>query len=295
MQSLWMLVAALLFSCMGALVKLASDAHSAWELLFWRNLVGLILLASVIRQMKGGLRHNLATPYWAGHIVRNISGTISVAMWFTALAYLPLATTMTLNYTSSLFIGMILFVSAAWTGTRQHSLPMLATLIAGFTGIVMVLRPSIEPDQWVWAMLGIASGVLAAVAILSVRALGRLGESSPVIVFYFTLSGLFAGAIGMLVSGAHWPDTWHLILLLGVGITALLAQLAMTRAYSSGHTLLAANLNYSGIMFASFWGWLIWNDLLPFVSWLGIALIVAAGGAATWLTAQASQPTPDVD
>jgi S-adenosylmethionine uptake transporter len=177
----------------------------------------------------------------------------------------------------------------------MHNMTMLLALLAGFAGIVLVLRPSIAQDEWVWAMLGLASGMLAAVALLSVRALGALGESPPVIVFYFTLSGLVAGAVGMLVTGAHRPDAWHLTLLLGVGVSALLAQLALTRAYGSGHTLLAANLNYSGILFASFWGWLIWSDVLPLTSWIGIGLIVAAGVAATWLTAQSSRPTPDVD
>ena len=148
LQSLWMLVAALLFSVMGTFVKLASDQHTPWELLFWRNLIGLVLLVSVIRQMKGGLRHHLATPYWSGHVVRNAAGTLAVVLWFTALAYLPLATSMTLNYTSSLFIGAILFVSAAWTGQAQRHVAMMLALLAGFAGIVLVLRPSLAPDEW---------------------------------------------------------------------------------------------------------------------------------------------------
>lgn len=290
MQSLWMILAALLFSAMGTMVKLASDLHSAWELLFWRNLVGIVVLVPVLRRMRGGLRHNLATPHWPGHIVRNVAGTFAVVLWFSAISHLPLGMSMTLNYTSSLFIGLIVFVSAAWAGKHAGSVPLLGTLLLGFAGIVLVLRPTVAHEQLVWAMMGLGSGMLAAVALLSVRALGALGEAPQVIVFFFTLSGLLVGAVGMLVAGAHWPDREHLALLVGVGISAVVAQLSMTRAYSRGHTLLAANLNYTGILFASFFGWLIWGDLLPAVAWVGVTFIIASGVTATWLTSQRRPP-----
>ncbi len=79
--------------------------------------------------------------------------------------------------------------------------------------------------------------------------------------------------------------------LLGAGLTSVLAQLALTRAYGQGRALLTANLNYSGILFASFWGWLIWHDILPLIAWLGIVLIIVAGILATWLTAYEAKPS----
>lgn len=299
MQSLWMLVAAFLFSLMGVFVKLASAQHSPWEMLLWRNAIALVVLVPLVRQMSGGLRRGLATPHWPAHVVRNAAGTISVVLWFTSLAHLPLATSMTLNYTSSLFIGLMIFTTAAWAGQPLRNGPMLGALVAGFAGIVLVLRPTIAQDQLGWALTGLASGLLAGVALMSVRAMGRLGEPANRIVFYFTLSGFAAGLAGVLVTGFRVPDLRHAALLFGVGVSALGAQLAMTRAFATGKTLLAANLNYAGILFASLFGWLIWDDRVPGVAWAGMALIVASGIGATWLTAtaegKAAVPTPRSD
>ncbi len=300
MQSLWMLVAAFLFSAMGALVKYASTDHSAWEILGWRSFIGLIVLVPLIRSMPGGLRAGLATKYWSAHTVRNLSGTMAVVFWFASMAHLPIATSMTLNYTSSLFIGLGLFVGAAWRG-QQFTLggvrqgPMLAALAMGFVGIVLVLRPTFERDQLLWALMALGSGVLAAVALMTVRALGQLGEPTSRTVFYFTLSGLLVALLGMAFTGASWPHPRELIALIGVGITAVMAQLALTRAYGFGQTLLAANLNYAGILFASFWGWLIWDDRVPAIAAAGMLLVVVAGIGSTWLTASASRPATDAE
>ena len=179
MQSLWMLVAAFLFSAMGALVKYASPHHNAWEILGWRSIVGLAVLIPLIRSMPGGLRQGLATKYWSAHTVRNLSGTMAVVLWFASMAHLPIATSMTLNYTSSLFIGLGLFVGAAWRGQGLtvggvRQMPMLIALVVGFVGIVFVLRPTFERDQLIWALAALSSGVLAAVALMTVRALGQL-------------------------------------------------------------------------------------------------------------------------
>ncbi|HEU4621557.1 MAG TPA: DMT family transporter [Burkholderiaceae bacterium] len=291
MQSLWVLVAAALLSVMSTCVKLASQAHSPWEILFWRNTVGLCVLVPVMRQLGGGLRHQLATPHWPAHLVRNLSGVVSVLLWFASIAHLPIATSVTLNYTSSLFIGVFVFVGAAWAGQPLRHGSMLMALGVGFVGIVLMLRPTIDNDQLGWALVGLASGALSAMAMMSVRAMGKLGEPSSRIVFYFTLSGLIAGAIGTALTGAHMPDVRGAMLLFGIGVSSVLAQLAVTRAFAHGAALLSANLNYVGILFASFWGRLIWGDKLPALAWGGIALIIAAGATATWLTANATKPS----
>lgn len=300
MQSLWMIVAAFLFSVMGVFVKLASREHSAWEILFWRSMVGLVVLIPIIRGMEGGLRAGLTTKYWSAHMVRNLSGTMAVTLWFASLAHLPIALSMTLNYSSSLFIGVGCFVGAAWRGgvtdlegMRQG--PMLFALVMGFIGIILILRPTLAEDQLIWALMALASGALAAVALMTVRALGRLKEPSSRIVFYFTLSGLLVALVGMGVTGARWPTSWTLVHLVAVGSTAALAQLALTRAYGYGQTLLAANLNYVGILFATLWGWWFWNDRTPWIAAFGMFLVVGAGVGATWLTASMGHPAPEAE
>jgi S-adenosylmethionine uptake transporter len=86
-------------------------------------------------------------------------------------------------------------------------------------------------------------------------------------------------------------------LLLGIGISATVAQMAMTRAYRLGNTLVTANLQYTGIVFSSVWGILIWGDTLNWIGWLGIAVILVSGLAATFYNTRnakaAGTPAPD--
>ncbi len=281
MQSLWMLVAAFLFATMGVCVKLALATHSVWEIVFYRNIVGILMLLPLLMR-DGGLRAGLATPHWRTHLTRNLSGTVAVVLWFSSMATLSLPTSMTLNYTSSLFIAAIVLIGTWRRGIALPARAMLLALLAGFVGILLVLRPTFSSGQLPWALLGLASGLMAAFALLTVRTLGRLGEPVARTVFYFSISGLLGGGLGMSVTPTHALDLHALLLLTGVGVCAVLAQLAITRAYGYGHTLLAANLNYSGILFAGGYSLLLWNEAIVPLTALGMVLIVLSGAYATW-------------
>jgi len=80
--------------------------------------------------------------------------------------------------------------------------------------------------------------------------------------------------------------------LLPIGVLASLGQWCMTRAYSHGHTLVVASLQYSGIVFAALYSLLLFGDQIPLMAWLGMALIVASGVAATVLRERAMPDTP---
>lgn len=143
-------------------------------------------------------------------------------------------------------------------------------------------------------MIGLISGMFTALAYVEVRQLGQLGEPEGRIVFYFSAVGLVCGLVWMLYSGMS-PLTWHGVgLLLAIGILATLGQTTMTRAYKRGNTLLTANLQYAGIVFSSLWGTMVWDDKLNWISWLGMALIVASGIATTLTRARDNDkhPTP---
>jgi S-adenosylmethionine uptake transporter len=154
----------------------------------------------------------------------------------------------------------------------------------------MVLQPSINPQQAAGGIAGLASGVLSAAAYWHVKELGRLGEPEWRTVFYFTLTGALLGLLGALLTGftAHTVD--GALLLLAIAVSATLAQLAMTRAYGAGRTLLTANLQYSAIVFATILGVLLFADRIPLVGWLGIATIIGSGVLATWVTSRGLRP-----
>lgn len=274
MQSLWMLAASLLFAAMGVCVKLAATAFSAAELVFYRGFVSLLLLGGFIAWT--GLR--LRTLHWRMHFWRGLSGFVSLVAYFYAITLIPLATAVTLNYTSPLFLALLL---AFWR--REPIAPGLyLALAAGFAGVALLLQPTLTAEQWFGGLLGLASGVISSVAYLNVRRLGELGEPEWRTVFYFSLFASVGGLPSFIAAGPlHAIDGRGWLLLLGIGGFGTLAQLAMTAAYKRGSTMAAASLAYTTVIFSSLFGLLLWDESLPWPAWLGIGLIAAGGIAAT--------------
>ena len=278
MQSLWMLVAAALFAVMGACVKLAAARYHIAEIVLYRALIGVAALGAYAHFT----RRPIGTPVPWAHLRRGAVGTAALSLWFYATSVLPLGTATALNYTSSLFLAAFV-LGAALRARRPANMPLLLTVGAGFAGVLLVLQPSIGAGQGPAAAAGLLSGVRSAAAYWYVRDLGRAGEPEWRIVFYFSLAALALGLAGSLVTGFTAHSAAGVALLAAVGVLALLAQLAMTRAYSRGHALLAASLQYSAIVFAAAIGVVVFADRIALAGWIGMALVLGSGALATWL------------
>jgi drug/metabolite transporter (DMT)-like permease len=294
MQALWMLAASLCFATMAVCVKFASAAFHPAELVCYRGLVGVAVMWVWARSQG----HSLRTHYFGMHAWRSMIGVLSLGAWFYAIAGLPLATAMTLNYMSSVWVAAFLVGGSilAWnphTTSRPRSQGALAvTVLAGFSGVVLMLRPTIAQHQTFAGLIGLLSGLLSAFAYMQVMALGKIGEPEVRTVFYFNCGSAVAGALGMLASGVSpWNGT-QALWLLPMGLLASLGQWALTRAYSHGATLVVANLQYSGIIFGALYGILLFGDRLPLVGWGGMGLILASGIAATVLRSRAAPGAP---
>ena len=294
MQSLWMLFASFVFAIMGVCVKLASSRYATTEIMLYRGLVGVLFLALYVRLQHGTLR----TRFGWNHLSRGAIGVTALWLWFSSITLLPLATAMTLNYMAPIWIAAILFVGGWWRREKRFEWALVAAIGMSFLGVTMMLRPAIHADQWLGATVGLVSGTLSALAYLQVRQLGLLGEPEYRVVFYFSLTSTVAGLLGTLAGSAfvtnphfgwHAHDARGIALLAAIGVTATMAQMAMTRAYRLGKTLVTANLQYTGIVFSSFWGVLIWGDLLNWLSWLGIIVILLSGLAATYYNTKNAQ------
>jgi S-adenosylmethionine uptake transporter len=291
MQALWMVLASLFFSSMSVCVKFASTHFNTFELVCYRGAIGALIM--VVACHRKGI--SLKTPVPKMHLWRSVVGVISLAAWFYAIAYLPLATAMTLNYMSGVWVAAFLVGSTVWAGSLKNAkqqIPVALTVLVGFVGVVMILRPTIEQNQIFAGLVGVSSGMIAAMAYLQVAALGREGEPVERTVFYFSLGATVTGALSMLVTGTSewvWPQAW---LLLPIGILAAMGQWCMTRAYNDGATMVVANLQYSGIVFSAFFGLFLFGDQIPFIGWAGICVIVLSGIAATALRARMAPALP---
>lgn len=276
-----MVGASFLFALMGVCVKLAAAQYSAGELVFYRSLVGLVVMAAAMRWR--GIAWRTSVP--AMHFWRSASGTTALCMWFYTIAGLPLATAMTLNYMSSVWIALFLIGGAVLVGSqRSPDGRLVAAVLAGFVGVALVLRPTIDRDQLWHGVVGLGSGMLAAVAYLQVTALGRVGEPGSRVVLYFSISGVVMGAgLALATGGVHPHTPGGLLLLLAIGLLATMAQWMMTRAYATGGTLGIAALQYLGIAFSFVFGIWLFDDAITTMALAGMVLIVAAGVAATLL------------
>jgi S-adenosylmethionine uptake transporter len=296
MQAVWMILSSFLFATMGVCVKYASEHFNSAELVFYRGILGIVFMAAYARAR--GI--TLATRYPAMHAWRSVIGVMSLSAWFYAIAHLPLATAMTLNYMSSVWIaaflvgGALMLGKAGQKGPSQG--PLVMAILASFAGVVMLLRPAIDQNQTFAGLVGLMSGLGAAFAYMQVMAISRMGEPETRTVFYFAVGTAVAGALGMAVMGIT-PWNWeHALWLPPIGILASLGQLSMTKAYSMsenhGGTLMVANLQYSGIVFAAIYSLILFGDNIPLIGWAGMGLIIVSAIAATVLRARAAPNAP---
>lgn len=287
MQSLWMLAASFLFAVLAAAVKLGAPEVGTFSMIFWRGLFGCAMLY-VWAKCTG---RSIATRYVMSHVKRSGSGTIALAMWLYSITFLPLSTGMTLNYTSPIFVAAIV-VLASLLRRRPVEWKLVGAVLLGFAGVVEVLQPEVDARDFWPALIGLGSGLLSAVAYIQIKELSKVKEPEWRIVFYFSLCNLVFGLAGHLLFEA--PDVYtsrSVGCIVAVGLSACFAQVAMTRSFGAGNLLVSSVLSFSGIIFASIIGAIVWNDVVTLQSAAGIAIIIVAGVFASLLTKRTNPKT----
>lgn len=278
-----MLASALLFSGMGVLVKVASASLPNEMVVFFRSAMGLVFLLPWV--WRHGL-HHLKTRHPGQHLVRAAAGLAAMYCYFYAIAHLPLAEATLLNYSTPLFIP---FIAAAWLG-EPVSRRVAAAVAIGFVGIALILKPGMHrftPD----ALVGLAAGLLAAVAMVGIRRMHR-SETPFRIVFYFTLLSTLGSAVPLAWSW-HTPQPGLWLLLVAMGALASAAQIALTRAYACAPAAQVGPFSYATVVFAALWGAWLWGEVLDWLSALGAALVCAAGILMIRLAGRRAAPVPE--
>ena len=264
----------LMFTVMNMFAKVLSDNHSVIEIAFYRNLIAsvpfLIMIFAFGRREILVLR---TKPTLVG--LRAVIGTVSLTVTFAAYSLMPMADTTALLFTSSLFVPILSVIFL-----RESVGPYRWSAVAvGFAGVVIMSRPS--GDVYT---LGIAVALCAALmhAILQIilRYLGRY-ESPETVSFYFFVIGTFITALA-LPFVAVTPTMAEVPLLFGCGLSGAAAQWLLSVAFTNAPAAIVTVFNYSGIVWATLFGWLIWNDWpLPAVM-AGAAVVIASNILIIW-------------
>ena len=148
--SAWIIIATLGFTVMNLCIKAAAGkfGFSSGELVFWRMSFAAVMLAAIAK-MRGD---TFATRYWKIHLNRSVIGTAAMLCLFYAVTHLPLATGVTLSYTSSIFLAVFSFLILK----ERIAFYTQAILVFGFIGVVLLLNPSFKGGQEIAALAGLA-------------------------------------------------------------------------------------------------------------------------------------------
>lgn len=269
------LASALVLATLFMLVKYTVETGVAFaEVLFWRQLPTVLLIPAWLA-MSGGIAR-LKTRRLPIHARRAVLGTIGMAFTFGAPLLLPLAESTALGFTSTVFAVIL---SALLLKERVGPVRWLAVAL-GFTGVLIITQPGHSALPPLGAAVGLGAGFMVALISIQVRDLARTDEALSIVFWFAALSSpvLLVGAL--LTGTAHNP--WQWALLLACGVLGCLGQVLLTAALRFGQVASVIVMDYSSIIWATLYGWLIWGDLPAAATWLGAPAIVAAGVVIAW-------------
>jgi len=264
-----MMLSILLFSAMDATVKWLGTSYPTTQIMFFRCAVALVPVL-VILWMRGGIGI-LRTRQKKLHLLRSLMGISAMGLAFYAFSLMPLAEAVSILHTAPLFMTALSVVLLRETvGIRRWSAVLL-----GFVGMLLVVRPGAGMLES-GSLFMLAAAFLIGCTTIVIRHLSKIDD--PVcITFYFTVTGVIASLLGLLLQGWTPPPTGDLALLTLVGLLGGLAQYLMTLSYQRLALATVAPLKYLTIVFSGVIGYLIWGDIPDLQSVCGIVLIIVTG------------------
>ncbi len=269
------LLATMVLATLVMTVKYTVEAGVAFpEVLFWRQVPSVVLILTWL--MLRGEVQRLKTTRLPDHARRAVLGMTGMFFTFGAPVLLPLAVATTFGFTTPVFAVIL---SALLLKEQVGPVRWLAVAL-GFAGVVVIAQPGHAAIPAFGAAVGLGAGFMVALISIQVRDLGRTEESLS-IVFWFALISAPILALGLpFYASAHTP--WQWFLLLGGGFLGLVGQLLLTASLRYGQVASVIVMDYSALVWATLYGWLIWAELPPASIWLGAPLIIAAGAVIAW-------------
>jgi len=281
----YMLIASLLFAITGAFAKLLSNNMPSVEVVFFRNVFGLIIILFAIYKIpmlqKGGRPYLLFS--------RGLIGFIALLMYFYNIANIPLAEAQTFTKTSPIFTAIFSYYLLS---EKLHYKAWLGIFV-GFIGIMFITGfdyTTLSKTDY----LGILSGVGAGLAYTSIRELKKYYDTRMIVLSFVSI-GTIGPIILMLLAQSFTSSNFDFVLstfivpksqdyiyILGLGLSATISQLAMTKAYSLAKGGIIGTIGYTNIIFSIFLGMLLGDNFPTFYIIFGIFLIILSGILVTY-------------
>lgn len=277
-----------LLSTMIMLIKLAGDAGiHLLEIIFWRQAFMVPVLLIWVGVSTG--LASLKTDRIAIHARRTVLGLVGMMFNFGAVLLLPLAEATAIGFTIPLFAVML---SAIILGERV-GIHRWSAVVLGFVGVLIVVQPGGSQIPIMGALAGLTAAVMIAIISIQVRDLTRT-EASTTIVFWFALLSIppMALALPWVATSHEWSE-WGL--LAAIGTIGAIGQIGLTTSLRYAPVSTVIGMDYSSLIWATLFGWLIWDRLPPSSTWFGAPIIVASGLYIAWREHKLSiKRTPEV-
>jgi drug/metabolite transporter (DMT)-like permease len=264
--ALWMVLAAFSFAAMTTLIrKLSNDIHP-FELAFFRSLFGLLfMLPWFLRAGFGALK----TERFGLHGFRALVGLVAMLLWFLSLSLMPIAEATALNFTAPLFATV---GAAVFLGEKVRTRRWGAT-VAGFVGALIIVRPEGFDLGFATTLVLVASACMS-IAVLSVKSLSRT-ESTNTIVLYM---GLLMTPMSLIPALLYWtpPQPTDYLWFVVIGLFATIGQVSMANAFASADISAVLPFDFSRLLFAAAFGFLLFGEEPDTWTWVGAVIIFLA-------------------
>lgn len=269
------LVATVLFSVMLLLVKLTGERGIALpETLFWRQLLPALAIFGWL--LGRGQLHRLKTKRPWIHARRALIGGAGMFLTLGVVRLLPLAEATVLGFTTPIFAVML----SALLLKERVGIWRWSAVIAGLIGVLVIAGPDSGSLPIDGVAVGIGAAFMVALVTVQVRDLGRTEEPLTVVFYFSAFSAPLLGLFLFQTGANHDLTGW--LMLGGIGLTGLFAQIAMTASLRYGSVSSVIVVDYIQLAWATGWGWLIFDHLPPATTWVGAPIIIGASLLIVW-------------
>ena len=276
----YMLIASFTFAIMGAFAKLSSAHMPSLEVVFFRNIAGVILVGLAI--IKKPMQHVGGKPWLL--FFRGFMGFTALLAFFYNIAHISLGDAMTFSKTSPIFTAIF-----AWLFLKEElSYKAWGAIFVGFIGIILITQPTGFSFSK-YDLLGIFSGVGAALAYTSIRELRNYYDTRAIVLSFMSIGTIGPIVLFIISPYLHIPEldfilgefimpqgiVWFYVI--AMGVLATISQLLMTKAYGETKAGIIGAVSYSNIVFSIAVGMLLGDSFPDIITACGICLIIFAG------------------